>query len=61
MSWSWLTLPSGACIVLLMGVVFLVALLTSPRYGILARWFRQRHLHEASLARWKKSESPDRR
>lgn len=56
----WLNLPSGACIVLLMGIVFLLALLASPRYGILARWFRQRHLHEASLARWKKNESPHR-
>jgi len=54
----WLNLPSGACIVLLMGIVFLVALLASPRYGILARWFRQRHLHEASLARWKESAPP---
>jgi ABC-type Mn2+/Zn2+ transport system permease subunit len=54
----WLNLPSGACIVLLMGIVFLLSLLASPRYGILARWFRQRHLHEASLARWKNDSAP---
>ncbi len=48
----WLNLPSGACIVLLMGVIFLAALLFSPRYGVLARFVRKRHLHEQSLARW---------
>jgi ABC-type Mn2+/Zn2+ transport system permease subunit len=49
----WLNLPSGACIVLLMGVIFLAALLASPKYGVLARFARGRHLHEQSLARWK--------
>jgi len=48
----WLNLPSGACIVLLMGIVFLASLLCSPRYGVLTRFFRKRHLHEQSLARW---------
>ena len=48
----WLNLPSGACIVLLLGVIFLVALLFSPRYGVLSRFIRRRHLHEQSLARW---------
>lgn len=48
----WLDLPSGACIVLLLGVIFLVSLLCSPRYGVLSRFFRRRHLHEQSLARW---------
>jgi ABC-type Mn2+/Zn2+ transport system permease subunit len=49
----WLDLPSGACIVLLLGLIFLVSLLFSPRYGVLSRFFRRRHLHEQSLARWK--------
>lgn len=49
----WLNLPSGACIVLLMGVIFLASLLFSPRYGVLARFFRKRHMHEQSLARWR--------
>jgi ABC-type Mn2+/Zn2+ transport system permease subunit len=52
----WLNLPSGSCIVLFMGLVFLAALIFSPRYGILTRSLRHRHLHEQSLARWKKSE-----
>jgi ABC-type Mn2+/Zn2+ transport system permease subunit len=49
----WLNLPSGACIVLLMGVIFLAALLFSPKYGVLARFVRRRHMHEQSLARWR--------
>jgi ABC-type Mn2+/Zn2+ transport system permease subunit len=48
----WLNLPAGACIVLLMGVIFLAALMFSPKYGVLARFFRKRHMHEQSLARW---------
>ncbi|HEY8903545.1 MAG TPA: metal ABC transporter permease [Chthoniobacterales bacterium] len=52
----WLNLPSGSCIVLFMGIIFLASLIFSPRYGILARSLRHRHLHEQSLARWKKSE-----
>lgn len=47
-----LNLPSGACIVLVLGVIFLAALLFSPRYGLLARAIRRRHLHEQSLRRW---------
>ncbi len=49
----WLNLPSGACIVLVLGAIFLAALLFSPRYGLLARVLRRRHLHEQSLERWK--------
>lgn len=48
----WLNLPSGACIVLVLGAIFLAALLFSPRYGLLARFIRRRHLHEQSLERW---------
>ncbi len=48
----WLNLPSGACIVLVLGAIFLAALLFSPKYGVLSRFFRRRHLHEQSLARW---------
>ena len=49
----WLNLPSGPCIVLTLGLLFLLAFLFSPRYGIIAKFVRGRHLHEASLARWK--------
>ena len=47
-------LPSGAAIVLVLGVMFFVAYLFSPRYGIIGRLVRRRHLHEESLARWPK-------
>jgi manganese transport system permease protein len=49
----WLNLPSGACIVLVLGVIFLLAYLFSPKYGVLSKFVRRRHLHEESLARWK--------
>lgn len=48
----WLNLPSGPCIVLVLGLIFLLAYLFSPKYGIARRLVRPRHLHEASLARW---------
>ena len=50
----WLNLPSGACIVLVLGGMFCLAFLFSPRYGVITRRFRRRHLHEQSLARWEK-------
>jgi ABC-type Mn2+/Zn2+ transport system permease subunit len=48
----WLDLPSGACIVLVLGAIFFAAYLFSPRYGLLRRFFRPRHFHAESLARW---------
>jgi ABC-type Mn2+/Zn2+ transport system permease subunit len=54
----WLNLPSGASIVLVLGLAFLIAYLFSPRYGILPRVFRRhQHFHTESLARWKDGES----
>lgn len=50
----WLNVPSGACIVLVLGGIFCLAFLFSPKYGVLPRMFRKRHLHEQSLARWDK-------
>jgi ABC-type Mn2+/Zn2+ transport system permease subunit len=47
-----LNLPSGACIVLVLGVIFFLAYLFSPRYGLLRQLLRARHFHEESLARW---------
>jgi ABC-type Mn2+/Zn2+ transport system permease subunit len=47
-----LDLPSGACIVLVLGVFLLAAYLFSPRYGLFRRLRPARHLHEESLARW---------
>jgi ABC-type Mn2+/Zn2+ transport system permease subunit len=49
----WLQVPSGACIVLVLGSVFFAAFLFSPRYGVVWRLFRARHFHEESLARWR--------
>jgi len=49
----WLNLPSGACIVLVLGVIFFAAYLFSPKYGMLSKFLRRHHLHEESLARWR--------
>lgn len=48
----WLNLPSGACIVLVLGLAFCLAYLFSPRYGLLPKLLRRRHFHTESLARW---------
>ncbi|MDB6154428.1 MAG: hypothetical protein JWL90_2881 [Chthoniobacteraceae bacterium] len=45
-------LPSGAAIVLVLGVFFFLAYLFSPRYGVLRHLRKRRHFHEESLARW---------
>ncbi len=50
----WLALPSGACIVLVLGALFCLAYLFSPRYGLLPKFLRARHFHQESLARWEK-------
>ena len=49
-------LPSGAAIVLVLGVLFFVTYLFSPRYGVLRHFRRRRHFHEESLARWPRNE-----
>jgi len=49
----WANIPSGPAIVLILGAVFVAAYLLSPRYGILPKYFKRRHLHEESLERWK--------
>ncbi|MGB8166401.1 MAG: metal ABC transporter permease [Chthoniobacteraceae bacterium] len=48
----WLDLPSGACIVLVLGAIFFAAYVFSPRYGLIRRFLKSRHFHEESLARW---------
>jgi ABC-type Mn2+/Zn2+ transport system permease subunit len=47
-----LNLPSGACIVLVLGIILLGAYLFSPRYGLIRLLRRGRHFHAESLARW---------
>jgi len=50
----WLGVPSGACIVLVLGGLFCLAYLFSPRYGLLPKLWQSRHFHQESLARWHK-------
>jgi ABC-type Mn2+/Zn2+ transport system permease subunit len=50
----WLGVPSGACIVLVLGGFFCMAYLFSPRYGLLPKFLRARHFHQESLSRWEK-------
>ena len=56
----WLNLPSGACIVLVLGLIFFFAYLFSPKYGMRSKFLRRRHLHEESLARWQGDSSATR-
>jgi hypothetical protein len=39
-------------------VIFFLAYLCSPRYGLFRKLLHARHFHDESLARWRK-ESPD--
>lgn len=45
----WLDWPTGSSIVLILGTVFVIAFLISPKYGVL-RMLRQRHHHHESHA-----------
>ena len=45
-------IPSGAAIVLVLGVFFVLAWIFGPRYGLVARLRKSRHFHEESLRRW---------
>ncbi len=45
-------LPSGPAIVLVLGAIFLAAYLFSPKYGIVTKALRPKHLHQESLNRW---------
>lgn len=48
----WADIPSGPAIILVLGAALLAAILFGPRYGIITRALRPRHLHEESLRRW---------
>ena len=54
----WFNLPSGACIVLVLVVIFFSAFLFSPRYGLFRKWRHSRHFHDESLARWPEATAP---
>jgi ABC-type Mn2+/Zn2+ transport system permease subunit len=45
----------GPAIVLVLGAAFLLAFVFSPHYGVWRRLAPPRHLHNESLARWKKA------
>lgn len=45
----WLDWPTGSSIVLILGIVFVIAFLISPKYGVF-RMLRQRHHHHESHA-----------
>ncbi len=49
----YLRLPAGACIVLFLGLLFCLAYVFSPKYGIIRRFMKRGHMHKESLARWK--------
>jgi ABC-type Mn2+/Zn2+ transport system permease subunit len=55
-SYQFDRIPSGAAIVLVLGVCFLLAWLFGPRYGLLGQLRKARHLHEESLSRWEHKE-----
>jgi manganese transport system permease protein len=48
----WTNIPSGPAIIMVLGLVFILAYLFSPKYGIVSSRWRKRHLHEESLERW---------
>lgn len=48
----WMNLPAGACIVLFLGLLFCLAYVFSPKYGLIRHFIKRGHLHQESLARW---------
>ena len=52
LSYRFEGIPSGAAIVIVLFTVFTAAFLFGPRYGLLAKFRKSRHLHEESLRRW---------
>ena len=52
LSYRFEGIPSGAAIVIVLFTLFTAAFLFGPRYGLLAKFRKSRHLHEESLRRW---------
>lgn len=51
-------IASGPAIVILLGFLFLLAFLFSPKYGLITSRLRGAHLHEESLRRWNRPRGP---
>jgi manganese transport system permease protein len=52
LSYRFEGIPSGAAIVIVLFGIFITALVFGPRYGLLAKLRKSRHLHDESLKRW---------
>lgn len=50
-------ISSGAAIVLVLGICFLLVWVLGPRYGLISRLRKSRHFHEESLSRWEHGKS----
>lgn len=53
LSYRFEGIPSGAAIVIILFTIFIAAFLFGPRYGLIARMRKPRHLHDESLERWR--------
>ncbi|MEO6848476.1 MAG: metal ABC transporter permease [Chthoniobacterales bacterium] len=51
----WVNIPSGTAIIIVLGFMFFMAYLFSPKYGLLTRYLPSSHLHDESLKRWGKN------
>jgi manganese transport system permease protein len=53
LSYRFEKIPSGAAIVIVLFSAFLAAFTFGPRYGLIAKFRKGRHLHDESLERWR--------
>ena len=53
LSYRFERIPSGAAIVIVLFSAFFTAFVFGPRYGLVAKLRKSRHLHEESLERWR--------
>lgn len=52
LSYRFEGIPSGAAIVIILFSVFITAFVFGPRYGLVAKIRKSRHMHDESLKRW---------
>ncbi|MDZ4741882.1 MAG: metal ABC transporter permease [Verrucomicrobiota bacterium] len=48
----WIEAPAGPCMVLVIAGIFLLAVVFSPKYGVIRFFLHSKHRHEESLKRW---------